>query len=170
MWWQHAQKPDFVFRAKRTNLFKSALGGGSVQSITGSRGVRISGSNAGYTMYRGSLKSTGYLLHSPVSLSLLLPVRRLVPLYFSWSRPLSSFSPGYWLSVLTDKEAGFVPEPIWTLRGSQKSIFLAGNRIMISRFEKSVARHFTDCTIASPKSDFCRFSKHYQLYPFYHSF
>ena len=41
--------------------------GASVQSTTGSRGVRISGSNAGYTMFRGSLKGTGYSLHSPVS-------------------------------------------------------------------------------------------------------
>ena len=67
----HAQKPDFVFRAKRTSPFKSA--GASVQSTTGSRGVRISGSNAGYTMFRGSVKSTGYPFHSPVSLSLTLP-------------------------------------------------------------------------------------------------
>jgi hypothetical protein len=35
--------------------------------------VRISGSNAGYTMFRGSVKGTGYPLHSPVSPSLLLP-------------------------------------------------------------------------------------------------
>jgi len=35
--------------------------------------VRISGSNAGYTMFRGSVKSTGYPLHSPVSPSLPLP-------------------------------------------------------------------------------------------------
>jgi len=35
--------------------------------------VRISGSNAGYTMFRGSVKSTGYLLHSPVFPSLTLP-------------------------------------------------------------------------------------------------
>jgi len=35
--------------------------------------VRISGSNAGYTMFRGSVKSTGYPLHSPVSTSLPLP-------------------------------------------------------------------------------------------------
>jgi hypothetical protein len=35
----------FHFSAKRTSPFKSA--GASVQSITGSRGVRISGSNAG---------------------------------------------------------------------------------------------------------------------------
>ena len=48
----------------------------SVQSTTGSRGVRISdsnGSNAGYTMFRGSVKSTGYPLHSPAPPSLPLP-------------------------------------------------------------------------------------------------
>jgi len=61
----------FRLSAKRTNPFKSA--GASVQSTTGSRGVRISGSNAGYIMFRGSAKSTGYPLHSPVSLSLPLP-------------------------------------------------------------------------------------------------
>jgi len=67
-----AQKPDFVFRAKRTSPLKSARRA-SVQSTAGSRGVRISGSNAGYTMFRGSVKSTGYPFHSPVSLSLPLP-------------------------------------------------------------------------------------------------
>jgi hypothetical protein len=40
--------------AKRTSPFKSA--GASVQSTTGSRGVRISGSNAGYTMFRGDVR------------------------------------------------------------------------------------------------------------------
>ena len=58
----------FRLSAKRTSPFKSA--GASVQSTTGSRCVRISGSNAGYTMFRGSVKSTGYPLHSPVSPSL----------------------------------------------------------------------------------------------------
>jgi hypothetical protein len=58
----------FRLSAKRASPFKSA--GASVQSTTGSRGGRISGSNAGYTMFRGS---TGYLLHSPVSPSLPLP-------------------------------------------------------------------------------------------------
>jgi len=61
----------FRISAKRTSPFKSA--GTSVQSTTGSRGVRISGSNAGYTMFRGSVKSTGYTLHSPISPSLPLP-------------------------------------------------------------------------------------------------
>jgi hypothetical protein len=61
----------FRLSAKRTSLFKSA--GASAQSTTGSRGVRISGSNAGYAMFRGSVKGTGYPLHSSVSPS--LPIR-----------------------------------------------------------------------------------------------
>jgi len=44
----------FGLSAKRTSPFKSA--GASVQSTTGSRGVRISGSNAGYTMFRVSVR------------------------------------------------------------------------------------------------------------------
>jgi len=67
----HAHKPDFVFRRKgRVHLNRW---GASVQPTTGSRVVRISGSNAGYTMFRGSVKSTVYPLHSSVSPSLLLP-------------------------------------------------------------------------------------------------
>jgi hypothetical protein len=62
----------FRLSAKRASSFKSA--GASSQSTTGSRGVRISGSNAGYTMFRGSMKGTGYPLQSPVSPSLLLPM------------------------------------------------------------------------------------------------
>ena len=61
----------FRLSAKRTSPFKSV--GASVQSTTGSRGVRISGSNAGYTLCQGSVKGTGYPLHSPVSPSLPLP-------------------------------------------------------------------------------------------------
>jgi hypothetical protein len=61
----------FRVSKKQTSPFKSA--GASVQSTTGSRGVRISGSNAGYTMFRGSVQGTGYPLHSPVSPSLPLP-------------------------------------------------------------------------------------------------
>jgi len=59
---------EFRLSAKRTSPFKSAWA--SVQSTTDSRDVRISGSNAWYTMFRGSVKSTGYPLHSPVSPSL----------------------------------------------------------------------------------------------------
>jgi len=67
----HAQKPDFVFRRNgRVHLNRR---GTSVQSTTGSRGVCISGSNAGYTMFRSNVKSIGYPLHSPVYPSLPLP-------------------------------------------------------------------------------------------------
>ena len=61
---------------KRTSPFKSAGGagrGGSSVDYWHSRGVRISGSNAGHTVFRGSVKGTGYPLHSPVSPSLPLP-------------------------------------------------------------------------------------------------
>jgi len=71
-------KPDgtraetrFRHSPKRTSTFKSA--GASVQSTTGSQGVRISVSNAEYTMFRGSVNSTGYPLHSPVFPSLPRP-------------------------------------------------------------------------------------------------
>jgi hypothetical protein len=61
----HAHKHDFFFRRKgRVGLNRQ---GPSVQSTTGCRGVRISGSNVGYNMFRGSVKGTGYPLHSPVS-------------------------------------------------------------------------------------------------------
>jgi len=76
----------FRLSAKRTSPFKSA--GVSVQSTTGSRGVRISGSNAGYTKFRVSVKGTGYPLHSPVSPSVPLPLRHGLPLHFNWSLQL----------------------------------------------------------------------------------
>jgi len=64
----HAQKPDFVFR--RNGRVRLNRPGASVLSTTGSLGVRIRGGNAWYTMFRGSVKSTGYPLHSPASPSL----------------------------------------------------------------------------------------------------
>ena len=62
----HPQKPDFFFRAKRTSPFKSA-GGRQFSRLLAAEVCAISGSNAGYTMFRGSVKSTGHPLHSPVS-------------------------------------------------------------------------------------------------------
>jgi len=85
----HTQKPDFVLRRNgRVHLNQRGEGGGgraSVQSTTGSRGVRISSSNAGYAMFRGSVNGTGYPLHSPVSPFNPPPVRHRVPSHFSWS-------------------------------------------------------------------------------------
>jgi len=45
----HAQKPDFPFK----------LAVASFQSTAGSWGVHISGSNAGYTMFWGSVEILG---------------------------------------------------------------------------------------------------------------
>ena len=61
----------FRLSAKRTSPFKSA--GASIQSTTGSRSVRISVSNAGYNMFRGSVKSSSCQLRLPVSPSLPAP-------------------------------------------------------------------------------------------------
>jgi len=60
-----------MLSTKRTSPIKSAEA--SVQSTTVSRGVRISGSNAGYNMFRGSVKSTGS--HSIRQLPLHFPSR-----------------------------------------------------------------------------------------------
>jgi hypothetical protein len=51
----------FCLSAKRTSPFKSA--GASFQSTTGSRGVRFSGSNAGYVISRGRVEE--YWLPTP---------------------------------------------------------------------------------------------------------
>jgi hypothetical protein len=66
-------RAETIFRLSAKWKSPSKSAGTSVHSTTGSRGVRISGSNAGYTVFRGSVKSTGYPLHSPVSPSLPLP-------------------------------------------------------------------------------------------------
>jgi len=60
------QKPDFIFwQNGQVHLNQQGR-----HLTTGSRCVCISGSNAGYAMFRGSVKNTGYLLHLPVSPSL----------------------------------------------------------------------------------------------------
>jgi hypothetical protein len=61
----------FRLSAKRTSPFISAEA--SVQSTADTRVVRVNGSNARYTMFRGSVMSTSYPLHLPVSSSLPLP-------------------------------------------------------------------------------------------------
>jgi len=63
----HAQKPDLVFQ-RNGRVHLNWRRGGSVQSITGSRGVRISGSNgsnAGYTMFWGRVQD--YWLPTPLA-------------------------------------------------------------------------------------------------------
>ena len=92
----------FRLSAKRTSPFKSA--GTSVQSTTGSRGVRISGSNAGFTMLQGSVKSTGCPLHSQVSchfLSRVSPCAVKFQLVSTLSLTLA-FDGGGWLAIRAD--------------------------------------------------------------------
>jgi len=70
----HAQKPDFVFRRNgRVHLNRR---GASVQSTTGSRGVRISLQGLYCSckpVFCSHVTVTGYPLHSLVCPSLLLP-------------------------------------------------------------------------------------------------
>jgi len=67
----HAQKPDLVFpRNGRVHL---NWWGRQFSRLLAAEVCAISGSNAGYTMFRGSVKGTGYPQHSPVSTSLPLP-------------------------------------------------------------------------------------------------
>jgi hypothetical protein len=71
----HAQKPDLVFRRNgRVHLKR--------QGRQFSRGVRISGSNAGYTMFRGS---EGNSLPTPFASFPFTspPVRHRVPSHFN---------------------------------------------------------------------------------------
>jgi len=86
----------FGLSAKRTSPFKFFNwpgGGGSVQSTTGSRGVRISGSNgsnAGYTMFWGRVQD--YWLPTPFAcFPFTSPtVRHRVPSHFKWTLPLAT--------------------------------------------------------------------------------
>jgi len=67
----HAQKPDFVFRRNgRVHLHRQ---GRQFSRLLAAEVCAPAVVNAGYTMFRGSVKSTGYPLHSPVPPSLPLP-------------------------------------------------------------------------------------------------
>jgi hypothetical protein len=64
----HAQKPDFVFRQNgRVHLNRPRGGGDQFSRVLAAKLCASAVSNVGYTMFRGSVKSTGYPLHSPVS-------------------------------------------------------------------------------------------------------
>ena len=82
MWW-HTRRNRFRLSAKWTIPFKSV--GASVQSTTGSRGVRVSGSNAGYTMFR--VRVQDYWLPTPLAyFPFTFPtVRHRVPSGFNWA-------------------------------------------------------------------------------------
>jgi hypothetical protein len=82
MWWHTPRNLISSFGEADESPFKSEEA--SVQSTTGSRGVRISGSDAGYTVFRGNVKGTGYPLHWPVS-PLLPTLLHHVSSRFNWT-------------------------------------------------------------------------------------
>ena len=70
----HAQKPGFVFRRNgRVHLNRRGRQFSRLLAAEVCALALIVGSNAGYTVFRGSKKGTGYPLHSSVSPSLPLP-------------------------------------------------------------------------------------------------
>jgi hypothetical protein len=68
------QKPDFVFRRNgRVHLNRRGRQFSRLLAAEVCASALIVGSNAGYAMFRGSEKGTGYSLHSPASPLLPLP-------------------------------------------------------------------------------------------------
>jgi len=64
----HAQKPDFVFRRiGRVHLNRRGRQFSRLLAAEVCASAFIVGGNAGYTILRGSVKSTGYPLHLPFS-------------------------------------------------------------------------------------------------------
>jgi len=106
----------FRLSAKRTGPFKSA--GVSVQSTNGSRGVRISGSNAGYTMFRGSVKGTGYT-HSIRQFPLHFP-SRASPCAITFQLDSSNILT---LPIILGSIYSSVSQPLWD-RGLVNSFFI----------------------------------------------
>jgi len=65
------QKPDVAFRRNgRVHLNRQGRQFSRLMAAKVCASAFIVGTNAGYTMFRGSKKGTGYPLHSPVSPSL----------------------------------------------------------------------------------------------------
>ena len=87
----HAQKPDFVFRLKRTSPFKSA--GASVQSTTGRRAVHISLQGL-YCSCKPVFCSHLTLTAQPTPFACFPftfpPVRHSVPSHFNWTLMLDT--------------------------------------------------------------------------------
>ena len=69
----HTHKSYFVYRRNGRINFNRPGWGRQFSRLLRSRGVPISGSNAGYTVFRGSVKGTGYPIRSSVSPLLPLP-------------------------------------------------------------------------------------------------
>jgi len=111
----------FCLSPKRTSPFKSA--GASVQSTAGSRGVRISGSNAGYTTFGGSVRVLA--THSIRQFPLHLPSRASpCAIMFQSHYTLQFVLNAFWFCThcVTGKEA---PKFFKSTDGSDVSLLLA---------------------------------------------
>jgi hypothetical protein len=93
------QKPDIVFR-RNGQVHLNRPVGASVLSTTGSQYVLISGINAGYTMFRGSVKGTSYPLHYTSLPFTSPPVRHRVPSHFNWS--LRTYDPTIYIIQISE--------------------------------------------------------------------
>jgi len=133
-------RAETIFRLspKRTSPVKSA--GASVQSTAGSRGVRISSSNAGYTMFRGSVKCTGYPLHSTVSPSLPPPPPKKRSFQFTSSHRWNQIIEDVWTKfsrtcdlMFSDKKWG---GGLISCASAALPDFLANNPNPLARFPK----------------------------------
>ena len=112
----HAQKPDLVFQ--RNGRVHLNWRGGSVQSTTGSRGVRISssnGSNAVYTMFCGRVQD--YWLPIPLAcFPFTSPtVRHRVPSGFNWALLL------HILSAITSTEMSIYSNTVIQMKGFERT-------------------------------------------------
>ena len=101
--------------------------------------MRISGSSAGYNMFRDSMKSTGYPLHSPVSPSLPFPYitvrRHISPGVY---RELDAFNSlcvvcGYWDScvLMAPKHCSVTSERAKSLILALRQMLLKGKAIPV---------------------------------------
>ena len=103
----------FLLSGRNIRVHLNRPGGGRQFSrLLAARGVRISGSNAGYTVFRGSVKSTSYPLHSSVSPSLPLPCVSQCAITFQLESACWSLSVvwGYFMSrCATFRELVIIP-------------------------------------------------------------
>ena len=81
--WCHMRRNQISSFGRNGRVHLNRSVGRHFSRLLRSQGVRISGSNAGYTVFRGSVKSTGYPLHSPVSPSLPPPLHHHVQSHFN---------------------------------------------------------------------------------------
>jgi len=109
----HAQKREFVFRSNGwVHLNRQ---GGQFSRLLAAEvcaSAFLAEGNAGYTMFRGSEKGTGYPLHSPVSPSLLLPCVTMchhisTGVYCKWQSLDTGTLPKFILLFLTHWGRGF---------------------------------------------------------------